>query len=193
MNGSNIKIPAEIWIETARKVLIEEGISGVKVDRLAKRLGVTRGGFFHYFRDREVFLKQLLVHWQKYCKFFPVDTVLPDQKMAKRWVRALAKHLIDETDYDHRFDMAVREWARSSPDVRRAVDQVDVERLAVLKSFYRIMGYVDVEADVRSRVFYYHQIGYYAIDVRELPLDRMCLSEMYLEILCGDRFLLLDD
>ncbi|MBN8955202.1 MAG: helix-turn-helix transcriptional regulator [Rhizobiales bacterium] len=69
--GRTPKIIAETWIDTARRSLIEEGIAAVKVDRLAKRLGVTRGGFYHNFKDRGDLLTQLLHHWETTCHFLP--------------------------------------------------------------------------------------------------------------------------
>ena len=57
-----VKTPAETWVDCARTALIADGLEGVKVDRLAKSLGVTRGGFYHHFsqlfshsRMRQVF------------------------------------------------------------------------------------------------------------------------------------------
>lgn len=65
------KVPAETWLATARDVLVEEGIAAVKVDRLAGRLGVTRGGFYHHFRDRADLLERLLAHWEAEARFVP--------------------------------------------------------------------------------------------------------------------------
>ena len=37
-------------------LLAEEGLSGIKVDRLCARMGVTKGSFFHHFRSKEQIL-----------------------------------------------------------------------------------------------------------------------------------------
>jgi AcrR family transcriptional regulator len=55
-------------IDEARAALIEEGIGGVKIDRLAARLGVTRDGFYHNFEDREALLSALLDLWKESCR-----------------------------------------------------------------------------------------------------------------------------
>src|SRR5690625_5043301 len=41
------------WIDLAKETLITEGLPGVKVDRLAKKAGVTRGGFYYRFQSRQ--------------------------------------------------------------------------------------------------------------------------------------------
>ncbi len=185
MRGRKQRISAEQWVTTARQALVEEGFSGVKVDRLAQRLGVTRGGFFHNFRDREALLERLIEHWRETCRFFPADLSVADNSTAREWLRDLANHLIDETHYDHRFDMAMREWARSDPRARIAVDQMDADRLKTLEDFYKILGYSSEQSTIRARIFYYHQIGYYAIEVEETRESRRARAELYLDILCG--------
>ena len=51
------------WLETALSFLEKEGIAGVKVDSLAKELGIARSGFYWHFRDRADFHNQLLEYW----------------------------------------------------------------------------------------------------------------------------------
>src|SRR5882757_5407905 len=52
-----------IWLDTARRALIEEGTAGVEINKLAKRLGVSRGGFYWFFKDRAQLLEELLAYW----------------------------------------------------------------------------------------------------------------------------------
>ncbi len=47
MVGRTPKNTVQDWIKAATRMLVDEGIAGLKVDRLANRLGVTRGGFYH--------------------------------------------------------------------------------------------------------------------------------------------------
>src|ERR1700733_944168 len=53
----------EIWLNTARQALIEEGTAGVEINKLAKRLGSSRGGFYWFFKDRAQLLEELLAYW----------------------------------------------------------------------------------------------------------------------------------
>ena len=45
------------WTDAAMTLLAESGIGAVTMDRLAERLGVTRGSFYHHFANRESLLK----------------------------------------------------------------------------------------------------------------------------------------
>jgi AcrR family transcriptional regulator len=182
MGGRKTKIAPETWVATARRALIEEGIAGVKVDRLACRLGVTRGGFFHHFGDREALFDSLIAHWEEGCQFLPAHAPGPTPADAALWIDHLTLRLIDEDGYDHKFDMAVREWSRSDHRAARAVERADRYRIAVLEQFFDALGYNAEEKSIR---FYFHQIGYYALDVRESATERRRHAHVYLDILCG--------
>jgi AcrR family transcriptional regulator len=174
-----------MWIEAARRALIEEGIGGVKVDRLAETLGVTRGGFYHNFKDREELLDRLLDLWEAQCRFLPGDMPGTTAAAAAEWIERATLRLIEEDGYDPRFDMSVREWARSDPRAAWAVERADRERMETLRAFFEALGYVGDEAVTRARVFYFHQIGYYAIGMRLSIGERRRTARIYVDILCG--------
>lgn len=180
------KVPAATWVDTAREVLIEEGIAAVKVDRLAQRLGVTRGGFYHHFADHADLLARLLSLWQQRAQFLPPGRPPRNPAEALAAIDALVQHLIAEEDYDPRLDMAVRAWAHADATVAAAVKRMDTRRIASLKRLFLALGCDDTEAATRARVLYFHQIGYYAIGVRASAAERTRGAGNYIRILCGD-------
>ncbi len=190
MAGRIPKVTAETWVDTARRSLTEEGIGAVKVDRLASRLGVTRGGFYHYFKDREDLLAQLLSSWERTCRFLPDDPPGTKPAEAALWLDRMVDRLIETDGYDHHFDLAVREWGRSDQRAAWAVERADRERLKSLQRAFELLGYDPDKARIRARVFYYHQIGYYAIGVRQSIQERRRNKASYLEILFGPEILI---
>ena len=54
----------EDWISAGFEILRDDGISNVKVEVIARKLGVTKGGFYGYFSNREVFLRAMLEYWE---------------------------------------------------------------------------------------------------------------------------------
>ena len=183
------KVPADVWVATAQEVLVKEGIGAVKVDRLARTLGVSRGGFYHHFADRADLLERLLITWRKRALFVPhgLTPVNPGEALAA--IDALVKNLIDEVDYDPLFDLAVRAWARADEKVGIAVKRADRERVQALEQIFDALGCSREEAGIRARVFYFHQIGYYAIGVRESRAIRIGRVHSYINILCGKQYL----
>ena len=179
------KTPPAAWVAMARDVLLEEGVQGVKVDRLAQRLGVTKGGFYKHFAHRDALLAQLLALWEADNVFVPALPRALAADAARERLLALTERLIGEEGYDPRFDLAVRDWARVDPAVAAVVRRADRRRVALLRRLFAALGCDTQEADVRSRVLYYHQVGYYALGIHESEAERRRLLPAYLRILIG--------
>lgn len=175
----------EIWLNTARQALIEEGTAGVEINKLAKRLGVSRGGFYWFFKSREQLLDELLAYWAQ------TGTVLFERILQARGrngvqeFQAIIDLWIDENEYDPKWDGAVRDWARTSAAVLKAVQSVDAKRIAVLEQVFLDLGYKGKDAHIRARITYYHQVGYYALGVRESRKQRLELIPFYTKVLTG--------
>jgi len=183
---NSVKVAAAQWIDQARRALIEEGIEAVKVERLAQALGVSRGGFYHHFTDRADLLSRLLNLWQETVLFLPIGAQPANPADAMRAIDDIVDHLVREDIYDPHFDIAVREWGRSDPMVAVAVAGVDAKRIAGLYGVFLAFGCNKQEADVRARIFYFHQIGYYAIGAAETDFGRRERAKIYVDILCGE-------
>jgi AcrR family transcriptional regulator len=170
----------EIWLDTARQALIEEGTAGVEINKLAKRLGSSRGGFYWFFSNRAQLLEELLAYWKRTSTvLFERILKLPGRNGMDKYL-AITELWIDETEYEPKWDGAVRDWARTSEHVRKVVHVVDQKRIAVLE-----IGYTGKEAHIRARVMYYHQVGYYAMGVRESKEERRSLIPYYRKTLTG--------
>jgi AcrR family transcriptional regulator len=183
------KTPPATWLATARKALIEEGIHGVKVDRLAQRLGVTRGGFYKHFADRGALLERLLDLWEAQNVFALELPPLKTRQSARDALVRLTDRLIEEDGFDPRFDLAVRDWARTDKRAAWAVERVDAKRIDLLRRLFLAIGCDDEEAAMRARVFYYHQIGYYALGVKQTTAERKRMLPLYMRILVGTEHL----
>jgi AcrR family transcriptional regulator len=175
----------EIWLDTARRALIEEGVVGVEINKLARRLGSSRGGFYWFFKDRAQLLEELLAYWVETSSvLFDRILQLPGRNGMEEYL-AMTNLWIDENEYDPKWDGAVRDWARTSKSVRKIVQAVDQKRIAVLERIFNDMGYTGMEARVRARVMYYHQVGYYALGVHESRKTRRALIPYYRKALTG--------
>ena len=53
----------DAWIEAGFAEIARSGVEGVRVEVLAKNLGVTKGGFYRRFRDRAALLDGMLQSW----------------------------------------------------------------------------------------------------------------------------------
>lgn len=113
-------------------MLAADGVDAVRVEVLAKRIGVTKGGFYGYFADRDALLLALLDTWESEA----VDQVLEqvehlgqDPKTKAR----LAGLLTFSSNRLLPIDLAIRAWARRDDAVAERLRRVDNRRMALLR------------------------------------------------------------
>ncbi|TDD66868.1 TetR/AcrR family transcriptional regulator [Actinomadura darangshiensis] len=62
---SRVRLAPQDWTRAALRALAEGGVGAVRVDALARDLGVTRGSFYWHFADRDALLKAALEQWER--------------------------------------------------------------------------------------------------------------------------------
>ena len=99
--------------------------------------------------------------------------------------RRMVRMFIDERDFNPALDVAVRQWGSVDPEVGESVREADDQRIEALATLFREAGQEAEEAMVRARIVYLHQIGYYALGIRETRQRRRELAATYDRILTG--------
>jgi AcrR family transcriptional regulator len=181
----NIKVTRWDWISLALQTLISDGIESVRVLPLGQKLGVSRSSFYWYFDSRQDLLDQLLAHWRDTNTKAIVERAQRPAESIIIGVMNVFECWADERLFDPRLDFAIREWARRSEDVRRAIDLADNDRLGAIRDMYRRHGYGEEDAFIRARVLYYMQIGYYVLDLKEPVEARVSHLAAYLRSFTG--------
>jgi AcrR family transcriptional regulator len=164
--------------------LIEDGIVGVKIDRLAKTVGVTRGGFYWRFKDHTELLDALLKDWRA-RNTQPMLDVLAEPGTVEERLSRLAHLYITEQGFSPAYDRAVRAWANLSAEVEAVVQEVDAVRIDAIQKVFAEGGYSADDAMIRARVVYFHQVGYYATGLKESLEQRQDLIHRYVKVFTG--------
>ena len=174
------------WLQQALEVFIAEGIDAVRITRLADDLGVTRGSFYWHFENREDLIDALVRYWKDKNTAAMTQSVKDTDSLADGICRFF-ETCIDAGRFDARLDLAIREWSRRSPSIRRQVDREDAARIESLQSFFETFDYPMPEALIRARVLYYAQIGFYALEIEETLTTRLGYTESYFECFTGQK------
>ena len=180
-----VKRVRDDWFKLAREMLIRGGVEAVTVQSISRKLGVTRGGFYGYFGSRDALLQRLLQDWQVVNTRALRRIAAAGRRDGEVQFKELVDMWIDDEDYSPEYDSAVRDWARRSADVARSVHKVDKERIRLIQRIFHNLGFRGMEAHIRARVTYYHQVGYYTLAVHESRPTRRRLSPMYTLALSG--------
>lgn len=177
----------EDWLNTALDTLISEGVDQVKVLTLASKLDCARSSFYWYFKNRDELLDALIDHWANTNTRALVEAAsLPAETICYALGNLYASW-VTRDKFDTKLDFAIREWARRSGTVRRALDVSEGARLEAIAAMFRRYDYDYSEADVRARIVYFTQIGYATKDEHESWELRISRGRDYLYCMTGRR------
>ena len=147
---TNDSLTREDWITGAWEMLGDAGLDGVRVEPLAKRLGVTKGSFYWHFRDRQELLDALLDRWFSIWD----DQMSPDidgNGNAVERIWALFESVIRRTTRGQ--TVSLRLLSHKDPEIARRIDERDAQRLAFLMQRLEEIGFAREEARVRGQVY----------------------------------------
>ncbi|THF63528.1 TetR/AcrR family transcriptional regulator [Pseudothauera rhizosphaerae] len=155
-----IQLDRDAWVQAAIEVLAEEGVAGLRVEVLAKRLKVTKGSFYWHFQDRRDLLLAVLHYWKdgRIRDIVKQTRAQPGRELEQIY------HVIDiySTTRSRRgmmIELAVRDWARRDPEAAAIVAEVDDTRLRCARNLFLACGVPMEEASSRCMLLYAYVFG----------------------------------
>ena len=148
-------VSKEEWLETGLESLIMNGVAGLKVESLARSLGIARAGFYWHFKNRDDLLRQLLDYWvRELTEVITADADLAALEPKSRLTKTAEMIL----EYDlARYDMAIRQWALTDTGAALAVRKVDRMRMDFLRDAFREIGFTGDDLEIRAMLFLCYQ------------------------------------
>jgi AcrR family transcriptional regulator len=165
------RTPRSSWIEAGLRALAAGGPDAVRIEPLARALGVTRGGFYWHFNDRRALLEEILDAWEQASVDEVIDRVEREGGDARARLRRLSA-LAGSSDEPLRIDLAVRDWARREPPVAERLRRVDNRRMDYLRSLFAAFCPDGDDVEARCMVFYSLWIGNHFIAADHDPRSR---------------------
>ncbi len=116
-------------LDRGLEILAEQGVEGVTIDALCTGLGVTKGSFYHHFKNREHFQATLLEFWlekhTEHKKALAKEKETPEERYAKiiEFGGALP----------HKLEKNIRAWAMHNSLAAAYQSKVDNTRLDYLQ------------------------------------------------------------
>lgn len=142
------RTPRSSWIDQGLKALADGGPDAVRVEPLARALGVTKGGFYWHFDSRQALLVEMLGQWERTLVDDVIERVEGEGGDERARLRRLSG-IATSSDELLRVDLAVRDWARRDRKVARRLRRADNKRMDYMRSLLR--AFSDDENDVEAR------------------------------------------
>jgi AcrR family transcriptional regulator len=152
------RTPRSSWIEQGLRALAAGGPDAVRIELLARALGVTRGGFYWHFEDRRALLEEILDTWERVSVDEVIERIESEGGDARAKLRRLSA-LAASSEEPLRIDLAVRDWARREQTVAERLRRVDNRRMDYMRSLFGAFCPDEDEVEARCMVFYSLWIG----------------------------------
>jgi AcrR family transcriptional regulator len=172
------------WIQAGLAAVADQGPNGLRIDRLCRSLGVSKGSFHHHFAGSSDFKQAILAAYEALV-VEALDRAI-DHTAADSPRAALAglSAAITNTNSFYRPDLevAMRAWAFSDTEVRTVQQRVDSRRIESLQHIWsRIL---DDPAEVQTAALLPYLVGIGASLVQPpTPPDQLrSVYELLLEL-----------
>jgi len=151
------RTPPSMWIDEGLRALSTAGPDAVRIESLAQALGVTKGGFYGYFADRNALLEAMLDTWERESTDEIRDRVEREGGDAR--TRIMRAGIRISSDRLLPIDLAVRDWARRDTAVAARLRRVDNRRIEYLRELFGSFCPDADEVEARSMLAFCLVIG----------------------------------
>ncbi len=168
------------WVVEGLRLLVERGVEAVRVEPLAKRLGITKGSFYWHFGDRAALLAAMLAEWERRATLAIIAEVDASGGGAAERLLMLVRLALAA---DGRLDRRVRAWATNDPAAADVLRRVDRRRVGYLRRLFVQLGFASPQAGVRAQLTYSALVGGFELGFRLAGRNRDRAADLYRHVL----------
>ncbi|CCO24853.1 TetR/AcrR family transcriptional regulator [Maridesulfovibrio hydrothermalis] len=151
----NIRHSADDLLDAGLNLLAAESIARLTIDGLCKRLGVTKGSFYHHFKNRADYLERMLEHWVQVWTIGRMKEFESNGSAQERY-----KKMIDvAVNYSMDVEISIRAWAQRDSLARKYLQKVDSIRMDYLCSIFEEICGDSKRAKLLSKIDYMLFVG----------------------------------
>jgi len=160
------------WIAGALDIVARDGIDGLRVESLAKQLGVTKGSFYWHFKDRRDLIDAVLDDWRtSRIRDIRKQTAAEPGGELAALRHTIAVYAAAKNRKGISIEAAIRIWARQDSNGLAVVEEVDAERLECTRRLFHALGLPPAEAAARSALLYAYVFGFSMMQCGRFDMD----------------------
>ena len=151
------RVSKDQWLETALDLLENGGVENVRVERLAKKLCISKSGFYWHFKDRRDLLNHLLDYWVHEYTEVVSNNPLFFRGDPKKRLEMISK-MVEEHDLS-RYDLVIFTWAKNDPIAKTVMDKVIKIRYDFIRMQFSDLGFEGDALEMRTMHFVAYHFG----------------------------------
>lgn len=143
------------WLQHGLQTLAESGVDSLTIDGLCRQLGVTKGSFYHHFKNHRAYLEAVLQYWEdEYTSRF-IAYSQEGETVAEQLDRL--NDLVSKSFGG--YEVYIRAWAQTDTLAREFQERVDKRRVEYLYQLYQQWLQDDKQALAMAHLAYTALIG----------------------------------
>jgi AcrR family transcriptional regulator len=179
------RTPRNSWIEEGLRALGRGGPEAVRIESLAQALGVSKGGFYWHFSDRQALLEEMLDAWERTWVDEVIETVEAEAEDEDGDARSRLRRLFALAAASGgellKIELAIRDWARREEAVAGRLRQVDNRRMNYMRSLFGAICEDDDDVEARCLLAFSLFIGGHFVSADHGERSRAEVLELALE------------
>jgi AcrR family transcriptional regulator len=175
------RTPRNRWIEEGLSALAAGGPDAVRIEPLAQALGVSKGGFYWHFKDRQSLLEEMLDAWERTMVDEVIEAVEDEDEDARSRLRRLFALAAASGGELLKIELAIRNWARREEAVAERLRQVDNRRMNYMRSLFGAICEDDDDVEARCLLAFSLFIGGHFVSADHGERSRAEVAELALE------------
>jgi AcrR family transcriptional regulator len=175
------RTPRGSWIDEGLRALGRGGPEAVRIEPLARALGVSKGGFYWHFDDRQALLEEMLDAWERTRVDEPIEAVEGEGGDARAKLGRLFALASASGGELLKVELAIRNWARRDKAVAGRLRQVDNRRMDYMRSLFGAICADDGDVEARCLLAFSLFVGGPFVSAEHNGRSRAQVLELALE------------
>jgi len=167
------------WIKLGYKLFSEQGVSGIVIEKMAKKLKINKSSFYWHFKTKKYFVTEIVSFWVSE-NTNQIIFLTDSEKSGKEKFEKLIE-LSFKKDPFLDFNFFIKRYALKNKKIQLVIDKIDNQRIKYTKSILMEMNFSENDAKSKSQLFYKYLIGYHEM-IRYKKQAKNYLTEAKAEI-----------
>ena len=147
------------WIYLGYKLFSEQGVAGIVVEKMAKKLNVNKSSFYWHFKTKKDFVNKIVSYWVVENTNQIISLTDSEKSGTEKFAKLVELSFKKDPFLD--FNFFLKRYALNNIEIQSIIDHIDDLRIEYTKNILIEMGLNENEAKMKAELFYKYLIGYH--------------------------------
>jgi len=147
------------WIILGYKLFAEQGVAGIVVEKMAKKLKVNKSSFYWHFKTKKAFIEEIVSFWITTNTNQIISMTNSEKSGKEKFEKLIELSFKKEPFLD--FNFFLKRYALKVKNIQLVIDKIDNQRVEYTKNILKEIGFNENDAKIKALLFYKYLIGYH--------------------------------